>query len=76
MFISDTTSISGPLREDEALLQRDSFANRSFGLCSPDKAALVEQMHPSYNPRLFEDGGLYLDPDIIGMCPQQHFGVM
>jgi hypothetical protein len=24
-------------------------------------------MHPSYNPRLFVDGGLYLDPDIIDL---------
>lgn len=23
-------------------------------------------LHPSYNPRLFSDGDLYLDPDIIG----------
>ena len=25
-----------------------------------------EQLHPHYNPLLFCDGGLYLDPDIIG----------
>ena len=23
--------------------------------------------HPTYNPKLFCDGGLYFDPDIIGM---------
>ena len=39
----------------------------SFGLHSPDNvAAPSEKLHPSYNPRLFCDGGLYLDPDIIG----------
>ncbi len=38
----------------------------SFGLRSPDTAVPQEHLHPSYNPRLFCDGGLYLDPDIIG----------
>ena len=38
----------------------------SFGLHSPDNVAPTEKLHPSYNPRLFCDGGLYLDPDIIG----------
>ena len=67
LFVADTSG-SSTLKDDDSMLQRDSFANRSFGLCSPDKAALAEQMHPSYNPRLFVDGGLYLDPDIIGTC--------
>ena len=39
----------------------------SFGLHSPDTLP-SELLHPSYNPRLFCDGGLYLDPDIIGKC--------
>lgn len=38
----------------------------SFGLQSPENVAPSEKLHPSYNPRLFCDGGLYLDPDIIG----------
>ncbi len=38
----------------------------SFGLHSPDQLPKSENLHPSYNPRLFCDGGLYLDPDIIG----------
>lgn len=47
----------------------------NFGLQSPDKAVAMASesevneestMHPEYNPRLFCDGGLYLDPDIIG----------
>ena len=38
----------------------------SFGLHSPDQLPTSEKLHPSYNPRLFCDGGLYLDPDIIG----------
>ena len=39
----------------------------SFGLHSPDQPLPTsENLHPSYNPRLFCDGGLYLDPDIIG----------
>ena len=25
-----------------------------------------EKLNPTYNPKLFCDGGLYLDPDIIG----------
>ena len=37
----------------------------SFGLRSPDNGQ-SENLHPSYNPRLFSDGDLYLDPDIIG----------
>ena len=37
----------------------------SFGLVSPDNLP-PDTIHPSYNPRLFCDGGLYLDPDIIG----------
>ena len=40
----------------------------SFGLGSPEEnvSRPDELLHPSYNPRLFCDGGLYLDPDIIG----------
>ena len=26
-----------------------------------------EKLNPTYNPKLFTDGGLYLDPDIIGV---------
>ncbi len=40
----------------------------SFGLHSPEQLPTSETLHPSYNPRLFCDGGLYLDPDIIGKC--------
>ena len=44
----------------------------SFGLQSPTNNDTTvtppdaDGLHPSYNPRLFCDGGLYLDPDIIG----------
>ena len=37
----------------------------SFGLHSPE-AVSPECLHPSYNPRLFSDGQLYFDPEIIG----------
>ena len=37
----------------------------SFGLHSPDQMP-SNLVHPTYDPRLFCDGGLYLDPDIIG----------
>ena len=45
----------------------------SFGLHSPDNVAPSEKLHPSYNPRLFCDGGLYLDPDIIGESLPSHY---
>lgn len=37
----------------------------SFGLHSPDQIP-PDMYNAVYDPRLFCDGGLYLDPDIIG----------
>ena len=31
-----------------------------------DRSSSSSDIHPSYNSKLFCDGGLYLDPDIIG----------
>ena len=76
VLVADTSSSTSTLKEDESFLRRDTFANRSFGLCSPDKSSLAERMHPSYNPRLFVDGGLYLDPDIIGTLNAIYLGMM
>ena len=53
----------------------------SYGLQSPERASAErereeretrEMIQASYNPRMFCDGGLYLDPDIIGKNNTSH----
>lgn len=36
------------------------------GSVEQEEADRASPVHPSYNPKLFSDGALYLDPDIIG----------
>ncbi|CAH1777483.1 unnamed protein product, partial [Owenia fusiformis] len=48
-------------------LRKEDLQN-SFGLHSPDPDIFpVNKFHPTYNPKIFGDRGLYLDPDIIDL---------